>query len=75
MKQNNYFVKQTQMTRDQTTGSSFLYGTVEGSKWRVASANRTNKKETRLLKPHWLSQARTRNGAAKSEPNGRNGLC
>jgi len=43
--------------------------------WRVAPANRTNKNQTRLLKPHWLSQARTRNGAAKSAPNGRNGLC
>jgi len=42
--------------------------------WRVAPANRTNKNQTRLLKPHWLSQARTRKRAAKSAPNGRNGL-
>jgi len=42
--------------------------------WRVAPANRTNKNQKRLLKPHWLSQARTRNGVAKSAPNGPNGL-
>jgi hypothetical protein len=54
--------------------SRFCYGAVVTSTMRVASVKRTNKNEQRLIKPHWLSQARTRNGAAKSAPNGRNGL-
>jgi hypothetical protein len=51
----------------------FLY-TVVGCKRWVASANRTNKNETRFPKSHWLSQARAWNGPTKSAPKGSNGL-
>jgi len=61
--------------RNQIEDSRFFYGAVVTCKLRVATVNRTNKNEARLIKPHWLSQARTCNGAAKSAPNGRNGLC
>ena len=60
--------------RNQTEDSRFLYGALVTCKLRVATVNRTNKNEARLIKPHWLSQTRTWNGAAKSEPNGRSGL-
>jgi hypothetical protein len=60
--------------RNQTEDSRFSYGAVVTCTLRVASVKRTNKNGPRLIKPHWLSQARTWNGAAKSAPNGRNGL-
>jgi hypothetical protein len=61
--------------RNQTEDSRLFHGAVVTCKLRAATVNRANKNEARLIKPHWLSQARTWNGAAKSAPNGRNGLC